>query len=271
MENITKITADHNIANYFNVRKLWKYRAIIITLTKRDIKSQYAQTKFGIVWPFIQAITAALIMNLFFSILLGVNSDVPFLLYAFPGMMAWYYFSFIVNYSGLSIIHTEHIIKKIYFPKIALPIYKTLVGLIEHLIWFVVYIGILIYYSQPISLNMLFFPICILVTIFTGFAIAIWLCALSIKNRDIMHIIPYLIAFGIFVTPVFFQTTIIPENFKFFLYLNPMSGAIALYRWTFLNMPFDIKYLYGFGIIAVLLLTGLFYFKKTEYLIADNI
>ncbi|MDD3877287.1 MAG: ABC transporter permease [Bacteroidales bacterium] len=252
--------------------KVWKYRALILAFAVRDIRTQYAQTKLGIVWSFIQAITAALIINFFFGILIKIQiQNIPYILYAFPGMMAWYYFSYIVNYSGTSLVQSQHIINKMYFPKLILPLYKTLVGLIEFLIWFVFFLIMLILYSHPISVNAVLLPFCILLNIITGLSIAIWLSAITIRYRDVFHIIPYVVGFGIFVTPVFFETAMIPQAYHFLIYFNPMAGVIACYRWCLLDMYLSVNYLLGIIPVFLLFLSGLYYFRRVEGKIADII
>jgi len=244
----------------------------MIAFAGRDIRTQYAQTKLGIVWSFIQATTAALIINLFFGILIKMQiPGVPYIIYAFPGMMAWYYFSYIVNNAGTSLIQSQNIIKKVYFPKLILPFYKTFVGLVEHLIWFVVLIFLMIFFAYPLSINVLLLPACILLNIITGLSIAIWLSALTIRYRDVSHIIPYLIGFGIFVTPVFFETAMIPPAYQYLIFFNPMAGVIALYRWCLFDMHISINYLLGIIPVVLLFISGLYYFRRVEGIMADLI
>ena len=183
--------------------------------------------------------------------------------------MSWYFFSYIITSSGTSLIQSQHIIKKIYFPKFILPLYKTFVGLFDFLLWFLFYIFLLIYYKQGVSINIIFLPFCILLNIITGLSVAIWLSALTVRYRDFLHIIPYLIGFGILVTPVFFPTLMIPEAYKFLIYINPMAGVIAFYRWCILDINFSLNYLIGFIPVIVLFITGLFYFKEIEGTIPD--
>jgi len=254
------------------LKKVWQYRSLIYAFTMRDIKSQYAQTKLGIVWSLIQAITAALVINLFFGILIKMNTgSIPYILYAFPGMMSWYFFSYIVNQAGTSLVQSQHIIKKVYFPKLILPLYKSLVGMVEHLIWLAVFFGMALLMAFPLQITLLALPICILTNIIAGLSVAVWLSALTVRYRDASHIIPFVIGFGVFVTPVFYKAAMIPEAYHFLLYWNPMAGVIESYRWCLLGMPFDIHYIYGFIPMVVLLVTGLFYFRKVEGIIADVI
>ncbi len=256
----------------FSLKLFWKYRNLLFAFTKRDIKTQYAQTKLGIVWSLIQAATAAFIINLFFGKLVNINiPETEYILYAFPGMIGWYFFSFIVNSSGTSLLHSQHIIKKIYFPKIILPVYKSFVALIEFGIWFILYVVLLIYYSEPIKLNILILPIVIILNIITGLSIAIWLSALTVRFRDIFHIIPFIIGFGVFVTPVFYETGMVPEQYHSLIFINPMAGIIALYRWCFLDIYISPYYLLGTIPVILLFISGLFYFKKVESIMSDVI
>jgi len=244
----------------------------MVVFALRDIRTQYAQTKLGIVWSFIQAITAAFIINLFFGILLKVPTPgTPYLIFAFPGMMAWYYFSYILSNSGTSLAQSQQIINKVYFPKLILPFYKTIVGLVEYLIWFVLLLAMLIYYSYPISINIVFLPLCIILNIIAGLSVAIWLCALTVRYRDVFHFIPYLAAFGIFVTPVFYETTMIPPAYHFLIYFNPMAGVIAFYRWCIIGSAMPVDYLLGIIPVILLFISGLYYFRRIEGIMADVI
>lgn len=255
-----------------HLKKVWQYRALLLAFAVRDIRTQYAQTRLGILWSFIQAITAALIINLFFGLLIKLQiTGIPYIVYAFPGMMAWYYFSYIVNYSGTSLVQSQHIIKKVYFPKLILPLYKTIVGLIDFFIWFILLLIMLVYYSHPLSINILFMPLCILFNIITGLSIAIWLSALTVRYRDIFHIIPYLVGFGIFVTPVFYETTMIPQAYHYLVYINPMAGVIAFYRWCLFDMSLSVNYLWGLIPTFVLFVSGIYYFRSVEGKMADEI
>lgn len=272
MGEIKIIQSTGKSKRHLNLRKVWNYRALIFAFALRDIRVQYAQTKLGLIWSFIQAITAAIIVHFFFGLLLNIKiSSTPYITYAFPGMMAWYYFSYMVTNSGTSLVQSQHIIKKIYFPKLILPLYKTIVGLIEFLIWFILLVIILIYYRQPVHWNILLLPIGIILNIICGLSIGILLSALTVRYRDAFHIIPYLIGFGVFVTPVFFETAMIPQNYHFLIYFNPMAGVITFYRYCILTTDLSLNYLFGFIPVIFLFVTGLYYFHRVEGIIADII
>lgn len=268
----TQIISANSKKNRLNLKKVWQYRALLFTFTKRDIKVQYAQTRLGILWSFIQAVTAAVIIHVFFGMLLKIDiPGAPYIVYAFPGMMAWYFFSFIVSSSGTSLMQSQHIIKKIYFPKLILPIYKSFTGLIEFLIWFILYLFLLLYFRHPLSPKVLLLPFGIFLNMIVGLSIGIWLSALTVRYRDAFHIIPYLIGFGVFVTPVFYESAMVPAAFHFLIYLNPMAGVIAFYRWCLLDMDISVYYLLGIIPAVLIFIFGLFYFRKVEGTMADLI
>jgi lipopolysaccharide transport system permease protein len=196
--------------------------------------------------------------------------NIPYALFAFPGMMAWYYFSYVVSQSGTALVQSQQIIQKVFFPKLILPLSKVMTGLVEFCIWFILFLLLMLYYRYPFSINILVLPVAVLLNIIAGLSIAIWLSALTIRYRDAFHIIPYLIGFGIFVTPVFFETAMIPEQYHFLIYFNPMAGVIALMRWCLLDYgPFSWYYAAGFIPVIILFLTGLYYFRKVEGKMAD--
>jgi len=255
------------------LKKIWQYRALLVNFALRDIKTQYAQTKLGIVWSFLQAMTAGVIIFFFFGWLIKVTvpGNIPYIVYAYPGMMAWYFFSFIISQAGTSLQQSQDIIKKVYFPKLILPLSKSIVGLVDFAIWFIFYIVILLIYQFPLSYKVVFLPIGILFNIIAGFSVAIWLSALTVRFRDFYHIIPYLVGFGIFITPVFFPTALLPESLHFFIYINPMAGVIALIRWCLLDTELSVYYLIGLIPTLLLFISGVYYFRRVEGIMADII
>ncbi len=270
MQKKTVIENTVNKPIRLQIKKIWEYRALIKAFIVRDIKVQYTQTKLGLMWSFIQAITGAIIINFFFGKLLNVDTgQIPYIVFAFPGMIAWYYFSSVISFAGTSLLQSQHIIKKIYFPKLILPLYKSIVSLMELLIWLVVYIVILIIYQQPVTFNVLLLPIPILFNVIAGLSIAIWLAAITVRYRDAFLIIPFLVGFGILVTPVFFPTVMIPEDYHYLIYFNPMAGIIALYRWCFFGLDFSVSYLLGILPTIIIFFAGLYYFRKVEARMTD--
>lgn len=254
------------------LKQIFEFKYLIWILAYRDIKTQYAQTRYGIALSFLKAIISALLFQLFFGYILKVDVPImPYIVYVFPGLMLWYYFSNIVSSASSALTQSQNLIQKIYFPKIILLLCKSLVGLVDLLIWFIIYIVILVFYQVKIPITVLFVPVSILFTMISGLAVSIWLSSLSIKHRDAVHIIPFIIGFGIFVTPVFFSFNVLPEQYQFIQYFNPMSGAIMFFRWCLFGLDFSYFHLLGQMISVFILIMGLIYFKKIEGVISDVI
>lgn len=242
------------------------------SLAIRDIKVQYAQTALGFLWSVIQPLTSLLIWTFFFDKLIDVDTGaIPYPLFAFTGMIGWYFFSHIFNHAGTSLVNSQDLIRKIYFPRIILPLSKVLVGMVEFSISLTLLFIMMLIMGVPPTINVLFLPFFILFNIITGLSFGIWLSALTIRYRDFQHIIPYLINLGIWLTPVFYPSTIIPKEYNFVLYINPMSAVIAGYRWCLFGGELSANYLYGFIPVVILLVTGFIYFRKSEATIADHI
>jgi len=270
MHDVTIIENSRRNKFKLDAKRVWQYRALIRLFTIRDIKLQFTQTRFGMVWSFVQAITAAIIVNFFFGTFINFEIiGIPYLVFAFPGMMAWYFFSYILNSAGTSLIASQHIIKKVYFPKLILPLYKTLVGLFDFAVWFIVYLAILLYYQYPVTWKILLLPVPLILNMITGLSIAIWLSALTIRFRDAFLIVPFLAAFGIFITPVFYPGLMLPTKYYALVFANPMAGVIDLYRVILVGTPLDARYVVGFIPVAILFVSGLFYFRRVENTIAD--
>lgn len=269
---IRKISSDRTGLLY-GLRKVVAYRRLIFLFAKRDIKVKYSQTYVGLLWSILQPIAGIIIFTYFFGRLLNVGTDgSPYPLFVLTGLIVWYYFSYIVAYSGISLIESQHVLKKVYFPRIILPFSKALTGLADFSIWVVMLIVLMIYYGITPSYKIIFFPIFVLLIIFTGLTVGIWVSALTYRYRDMIHIIPYLIGFSIFVTPVFYPVHILPKELNILLYINPMAGIISGVRWCLLDtISFPFKYLLGIVPMLILFILSLVYFNRIEGEIADEV
>lgn len=253
------------------LKKVWEYRAMILSFAKRDIKIKYSQTVLGILWSVIQPLTGLVVFTFFFDKLIKLDTlDTPYALFAFSGMISWYFFSYIVHSSHEALLVNQEIIKKIYFPKLILPLSKVLVGLVDFLISFALFIIFALFFKVIPSWTCLLFPIFLILNIVVGLSISIWLSAMTVRYRDFYHIVPYLINFSIWLTPVFYPATLLPADYNWLLYLNPMAAVIAGFRWSLLggDMP-SVYYLISFVPMFLLLFLGIRYFIKIEQNIAD--
>lgn len=253
--------------------RLYQYRSLILTFARRDIKIQYAQTFLGILWSVVRPLSGLLIYTVFFGFILKVDTgNIPYPLFAFSGMICWYAFSNLISQSGRSLIESQNIINKTYFPKLILPLSKVLVISVDLMVTVLILAAIMLYYHFPFQLNLIVIPLVLLVNIIVALSLGIWLSALTVRYRDFHHIIPYLVNFGIFVTPIFYPATLIPVKYHFLLYLNPVAGVVEALRWSLFGgeLP-SFHYLYGLIMATLFLITGLFYFLKSESRISDTV
>ncbi|MBU0486479.1 MAG: ABC transporter permease [Bacteroidetes bacterium] len=253
--------------------ELFSSLPLLFAFARRDIKIKYAQTYMGIFWSVFQPISALVIVSLFFGKLIHLDSgETPYPVFSFCGMLGWFYFVYLAGHSGLSLVTQQDIVRKASFPKIVLPFSKAISGLLDYGIWFVILIILLIVYGFEFKFRMFLFPAFFMINIIAGLAVGIWVAALSVRYRDLYQIVPYLIGMSIFVTPVVYPVETVSGWMRYVLYLNPMSGVLEGYRWTLLGTQIpSSNFLLGFGLLLILFITGLIFFKRTENKIADLI
>lgn len=196
--------------------------------------------------------------------------SVPYGVFAFTGIIGWFYFTSLVGQAGTSLMHQRDLIRKIHFPLLVLPLSKVLVGLVEFSISILLLLALMLFFSVDISAKIFLLPLVIIANILAGLSIGLWLSALTIRFRDLHQIIPFLVGFGIWLTPVFYPTTVVPSSFNFIYYFHPVAGVIALYRWIFIGMPVHLPEIFcSFSIAFVLCLTGLLFFIRNENFVSD--
>ena len=252
---------------------LYAYRHLIIVFASRDIKNKYAQTFMGLLWAVFQPLATLIVFAFFFGLLLKVNtSPIPYPVFVFSGLIFWYNFSAVASNSGAALIQAQEFISKIYFPKLILLFSKVVSAFTELALSFLLLLALMLIYKVPISYKILFFPLFIIYNAIIALSLGVWLSSLTIRFRDLQHIIPYLIGFGVFITPIFFPSTLIPSNYHFLIYINPMAGVVEGARWSlgFGASP-SISYLWGLVPVALLLTSGLFYFFSVEDKLTDII
>ena len=252
--------------------KVWQARFLILTLTRRDIKAKYAQTYLGPVWALIQPVTGLLIYTVFFHLILGINSGgVPYPLFVFSGIVVWYFFANIISTSSNCLLQNRDLIEKISFPKIIILIAKTLAASADLIVSLFLLFIMMLFWQVQWSLHILLLPVIIVMVGLCGLAIGIWMAALTVKYRDLQHVVPYLIYHGIWLTPVFYPVLIIPEHYHDMVYfLNPLASSVEWVRWILFGEVYpDPRYLISFVPVLVLFLVGLRYFVGMEREIVD--
>lgn len=259
-----------------NFKELHQYRDLFLTLTWRDFRVRYAQTTIGFLWAILQPVVTLLILSLVFGRFVGVETDVPHILFTVAGMSVWSYFSYVMTNSGNSIITSQNMVKKIYFPRIIIPLSKAVVGFIDFGIALLIMIVLMIYYQVAPSLYIWLAPVFILIGVIAALAVGIWLSALTVRYRDFQHVVPFIVQIGLYITPVAYPAEFavkqLPQWASTVYYLNPMAGVVQGFRWSMFGgeAPGNLMYL-SVGMILVIFITGLLYFRKVEDEMADYV
>jgi lipopolysaccharide transport system permease protein len=257
-----------------NYKEIWEYRDLFFLLAYKDFKVRYAQTFLGFAWGIIQPCLTLLIFIAIFQKALKIETEnVPYPVFAIIGMTLWTYFSFVVNQSGRSIISEQGLVTKIYFPRIVIPISKSLVGFIDFGITFTIMIIILYFFDVSISPNVIWAPLFVFLTILLSMGIGVWISALTIRYRDFQHVIPFIVQIGIYASPVAYPITYFSaENLSFYYLLNPIAGLIDGFRWSLVGTPFVLNDIY-YSVFVILVIYGSshIYFNRVESKIADII
>lgn len=253
------------------VKKIWDHKSLIVTLAKRDLKVKYAQTVLGLAWTVVQPLTSVVVYTLFFSVLLNFQTEYPYVLFVLSGVLLWGLFNYIFSQGSTSLTQNQDLIRKMYFPKMILPFSKVVVAFVEFGVILVLFFLMLLVFRVPITWKILLTPIPIFILTLFSIGTALLLSAATIKNRDLNHIIPFLIYFGIWLTPVFYPVTVIPPRYADWLYINPMAACIQLFRWCVFDEPIN-KYIFlGIAVSFIIFILGFFYFKKVEDKMIDLI
>jgi len=255
--------------------ELWKYRELLYIFAWRDIKVRYKQTVIGIAWALFQPFVTMVIFSFFFGKLAKVPSEgVPYPIFVYSGLLFWNYFSSSLTNASNSLINEQNIIKKVYFPRLILPISATVTHLIDFGFSLLIMIGMMIYFKMQLSLHILYIlPLLLIITTISSSGIGLFLSSVNVKYRDVRYILPFFIQILLYLTPVIYPVSIIPENIRWIMYLNPMSGVITIARSMFLNTG-NIDYmslLVSLFISFLYFLFGIYYFKKMEQYFADII
>ncbi len=265
-----------------NLVELWRYRELIYFLIWRDIKVRYKQTVLGAAWAIIQPFFTMVVFTIFFGRLAKVPSDnVPYPIFSYTALLPWGMFTKALSDAGHSLISHRSMITKVYFPRLVIPIASVLSGVVDFAIAFVVLIGMMVYYNMvpssgytiQITAAIWYLPLFILLALVTALGVGLWLSALNVIYRDINYIIPFLTQFWLFITPIAYPSSLIPEQWRLLYAINPMTGVVEGFRWALLGTETAPGPMLAVSttISLVLLITGLFYFRRMERTFADTV
>jgi lipopolysaccharide transport system permease protein len=257
-----------------NLKDLWIYRELVYFMTWRDLKVRYKQTLLGASWAVLQPFLTMVVFSIFFGGLAKVPSDnVPYPIFSFTALLPWTLFSKALLDASKSLVSSSHIITKIYFPRIILPLASILAGIVDFFIAFVVLLGMMVFYKIAPTVNIWTLPFFLLLALVTALGVGLWLSALNVLYRDINYATHFITQFWMFITPIAYSSTMIPDKWKLIYSLNPMAGVVNGFRWALLGIGEGpgVDLMVSVVVAIVLLISGLIYFKRTERLFADMV
>lgn len=254
---------------------LWRYRELFYILAWRDIAVRYKQTVIGILWAVLRPLLTMMIFVVVFGKIAKLPSEgVPYPIFVFAAMLPWTFFSSAFADASNSLVSNSSLISKIYFPRLIIPAASVIVSLVDFIISFAILVALMAWYNYWPSWQVLFLPLFLLLGFFAALGAGLFFASLNVKYRDFRFVIPFVVQLGLYISPVGFSATIVPEKYRIFYYLNPMVGVIDGFRWaisggnTALNQT---ELVISFGVVAILCLIGIVNFRKTEKTFADVI
>ena len=254
------------------IRELWEFRELLYFFAWRDIKVRYKQTVMGVLWAIIQPFLTMVIFSLFFGRLANIPSEgLPYPVFSYAALVPWTFFSNALSQASNSLVINANMIKKIYFPRLALPIATVLAGVIDFVLAFVVLLGIMLYYGLVPTINVVWLPLFLLLALVTSLGVSLWLAAMNVQFRDVHYTIPFLTQAWLFVTPIAYPSSLLPEPWRTVYGLNPMAGVVEGFRWALLGTDTAPgKMIILSTLVALtLFISGAFYFRRMEQSFAD--
>jgi lipopolysaccharide transport system permease protein len=258
-----------------NLRDLWLYRELIYFMTWRDLKVRYKQTLLGASWAILRPLMTMVVFSIFFGDLAQVPSDgLPYPIFSFAALVPWGLFSDAVSVAGRSLVQNRHMITKVYFPRVILPLSSILAGVVDFLIAFVILVGMMIYYKIMPTVYIWTLPLFLLLALITSTGVGLWLAALNVQYRDVNYMTPFLTQFWLFVTPIAYPASMVPGKWQLVYSLNPMAGVVEGFRWALLGTEQGapgMKLAVSTLVAVALLVSGMVYFRRMERNFADMV
>jgi len=258
---------------WLDLRELWAYRELLVVLTMRDVKVRYKQTVLGAAWAILQPFMTMVVFTIFFGHLANMPSDgSPYPIFVYSALVPWTFFANAISSSSSSLVGSAHLVSKVYFPRLIIPLSAIGVGFVDFGVAASILLTMMLFYGVGWSLNLLMAPVLLLAIMFTALGVGTCLSALTVSYRDFRYVVPFMVQLWMFVTPVVYPASLVPSQWRWLFYLNPMSGLIEGFRSVFLAKPFDFLGLAVSACVAIgLLLVGVAYFERVERRFADII
>lgn len=256
------------------IGELWEYRELLYFLVWRDIKVRYKQTALGAAWAIIQPLMTMIVFSIFFGKLGKLSSDgVPYPIFTFAALVPWTLFSNGLTQAANSLVGSSNLIKKVYFPRLIIPVASILAGVVDFALALVVLLILMAFYGITPTINIIFLPLFLALTIIAALSVSLWLSALNVEYRDVKYVIPFLSQIWLFATPIAYSGNLLSEPWRTIYGLNPMVGVVEGFRWSLLgtNTPPGLTTVASTAACLLLLVTGAFYFRRMEKTFADVI
>ncbi len=264
----------YSLVSLGDLGDVWRYRELLWTLTARDIRVRYKQAAFGILWALIQPLAQMLVFTVLFNRLAGIRADapVPYALFCFSGATIWTLFSTGLGQASNSLVENAKVITKVYFPRIIVPLSSVLVAGMDFAIGFVLLLIVIPLFGVSLHVGILLTPMFAILAALCAFAIGVWTSAINIQFRDVRYALPFFLQLLIYVTPVFYPSSLVPEKYRFLLLFNPMSAVVDGFRAALFGMPLPWARLgLAFAAALAVALAGFLYFRRMEQSFADRV
>jgi lipopolysaccharide transport system permease protein len=254
------------------LRELWEYRELLYFLIWRDVKVRYKQTVLGAAWAIIQPFFTMVVFSVFFGRLAKIPSDgIPYPIFSYAALVPWTFFANGLNQASNSLVGHAGLIKKVYFPRLAIPIARMLAGTVDFALAFIVLLGMMLAYGLVPTVHALWLPLFLLLALITSLGVGLWLSAMNVQFRDVGYAVPFLTQFWMFATPIAYPSSLLPEPWRTLYGINPMAGVVEGFRWALLGAdtaPGPVIIVSSLAALA-LLVSGAFYFRRMENIFAD--
>lgn len=269
---LIRIQPSHGFGS-LGLREIWNYRELLYFLTWRDIKVRYKQTILGASWAIIQPFMTMVVFSLFFGRLAEIPSDgIPYPIFSYAALVPWTFFSNGLTNAASVVVSNSRMVTKIYFPRLIMPIASLIAGLVDFALAFVVLIFMMVFFGISPTINVIWLPYFLLLAFVTSLGVGLWLSALNVQYRDVRYIVPFLVQFWLFITPIAYPSSLIENPTLRAIYgINPMAGVVEGFRWALLGTdtaPSAII-LVSSLVALLLLISGLLYFRRMERVFAD--
>jgi len=256
------------------LRELWNYRELLLFLTWRDVKVRYQQTFFGVAWAVLQPLSTMLVFSIVFGRFAKLPSDgVPYPVFTMCALIPWQLFQYSLNHSSNSLVNSQHLVKKVYFPRLIIPVAAVLDGLVDFSVSCVLLVAMMALYGIAPTANIVFLPLFVLFATVAALSVGVWFSALNVQYRDIKYTVPFVTQIWMYATPVAYSAKLVPEEWRWLYGLNPMVGVVEGFRWALLGKTAELgtSTYVSLGVVVVVLIAGLAYFRRMEASFADVI